>query len=109
MVLLLLDTQHYGVLAAQMFFGLWLVPLGYLAHRSGWFPKALALLLVVAAGCYLVDLFTAFLVPDLNQLIHTFIWIPCAAAEIWMVGYLLAVGVRNHKSLQPAEKVPAAV
>jgi len=109
MVLLLLDTQHYGVLAAQMFFGLWLVPLSYLTHRSGWFPKALALLLVVAAGCYLVDLLTAFLVPDLNQLIHTFIWIPCAAAEIWMVGYLLTVGVRNHKSLQPTEKVPAAV
>jgi hypothetical protein len=46
-VLLLLDTQHYGVLIAQIFFGLWLVPLGYLAHKSGWFPKALCALLVV--------------------------------------------------------------
>ena len=64
MVLLLLDTQHYGLLIAQMFFGLWLVPLGYLAHKSGWFPKALALVLVVAGGCYVVDLLTAFLVPD---------------------------------------------
>jgi hypothetical protein len=25
-VLLLLDTQHYGILVAQIFFGLWLVP-----------------------------------------------------------------------------------
>src|SRR5690349_9734956 len=35
LVLLLLDTQHYGLLAAQIFFGLWLAPLGYLAYRSG--------------------------------------------------------------------------
>lgn len=31
LVLLLLDTQHYGTLIAQVFFGLWLVPLGYLS------------------------------------------------------------------------------
>jgi len=108
MVLLLLDTQHYGVLVAQMFFGLWLVPLGYLAHKSGWFPKALALLLVVAGGCYLVDLLTAFLVPDFNQLIHTFVVIPCAVAEIWMVGYLLAIGVRTDRTGPPAERALAA-
>src|SRR5256885_16518277 len=31
MLLLLLDTQHYRILTAQIFFCLWLVPLGYLA------------------------------------------------------------------------------
>src|SRR5450755_894576 len=55
LVLLLLDTQHYGILIAQIFFGLWLVPLGYLAYKSGWFPKALGVMLVVGGGCYLVD------------------------------------------------------
>src|SRR5207253_8586961 len=49
LVLLLLDIQHYGTFAAQVFFGLWLVPLGYLAYRSGLFPKALGVVLVVAA------------------------------------------------------------
>src|SRR6266550_7067526 len=40
LVLLLLDTQHYGTLIAQVFFGLWLVPLGYLAYKSsGMFPR----------------------------------------------------------------------
>src|ERR1017187_4521061 len=37
LVLLLLDTQHYGTLSAQVFFGLWLVPIGYLANKSGLF------------------------------------------------------------------------
>lgn len=35
MVLLLLDLQHNGYLVAQIFFGLWLFPLGLLAYRSG--------------------------------------------------------------------------
>src|SRR5947209_8550356 len=40
LVLLLLDTQHYGTLIAQVFFGLWLVPLVYLAYKSAaMFPK----------------------------------------------------------------------
>ena len=51
LVLLLLDTQHYGTLIAQVFFGLWLVPLGYLAYKSsGMFPKWLGVLLIVG-GC----------------------------------------------------------
>lgn len=101
-VLLLLDMQHHGVLIAQIFFGLWLVPLGYLAYKSGWFPRLLAVLLVLAACCYLIDLVTAFLVPDLDQLFHTVIVIPCVIAEVWMVGYLLLVGVRHDVRVRPA-------
>src|SRR6476659_6223664 len=41
LVMVLLDIQHYGTLAAQVFFGLWLATLGYIAYRSGLFPKAL--------------------------------------------------------------------
>lgn len=100
MVLLMLDTQHYGLLIAQIFFGLWLAPLGYLAYKSGWFPKPLAVVLVLATGCYLVDVFTAFLAPDLSQLIHGFITIPCIIAEVWIAGYLLTVGVNTRKNAQ---------
>jgi hypothetical protein len=105
LVLLLLDTQHYGILIAQIFFGLWLVPLGYLAYKSaGWFPKWLGVLLIVGGACYLVDLFAQFLVPDFGKEIHGFIWIPSAIAEISMVLYLLVIGVRIQK---PDEHIPA--
>ncbi len=96
-VLLLLDAQHYGLLTAQIFFGLWLAPLGYLAYKSGWFPKALGVLLCVASGCYLMDTLAAFLSPGFDQKIHALIVIPCAIAEVWMVVYLLVVGVRTAK------------
>src|SRR6266699_3074292 len=105
LVLLLLDTQHYGIFIAQIFFGLWLVPLGYLAYKSaGWFPKWLGVLLIVGGACYLVDLLAQFLVPDFGQNIPAFIWIPSAIAEISMVLYLLVIGVRTQK---PGERIPA--
>ena len=107
LVLLLLDTQHYGIFIAQIFFGLWLVPLGYLAYKSaGWFPKWLGVLLVVGGVCYLVDMLALFLVPDFGQKINIFLVIPSALAEITMVVYLLVIGVRTQK---PDERIPSAV
>src|SRR2546426_1335957 len=53
LVLLLLDIHNYGFLIAQIFFGLWLAPLGYLAYKSGMFPKALGVVLILATVSYL--------------------------------------------------------
>jgi len=97
LALLLVDAQHYGLLIAQIFFGLWLVPLGYLAYKSG-FPRALGVLLIVGAACYLVDMLAAFLVPDFGKAIHSYVTIPSAIAEVWMVVYLLVIGVNIKKS-----------
>jgi len=96
LVLLLLDIQHYGTLAAQVFFGLWLVPMGDLAFKSeGMFPKWLGVLVIVGGVCYLVDLLTLFLVPDFGKTIHTFVGvIPTAIAEVSLLVYLLVVGVK---------------
>ena len=105
LVLLLLDIQHYGTLSAQVFFGLWLAPLGYLAYKSGLFPKALGVTLVAATVCYLVHLITAFLVPDFHEQIQPFIVIVPTIAEIWMVLYLLVVGVKTEK---PDNRILAA-
>ncbi|TME86473.1 MAG: DUF4386 domain-containing protein [Chloroflexi bacterium] len=94
LALLLVDAQHYGLLIASIFFGLWLVPLGYLAYKSGWFPKALGVTLIVGGACYLVDMLAAFLLPDIGKAIHGYVNIVSAIAEIWMVGYLLVIGVK---------------
>jgi uncharacterized protein DUF4386 len=95
LVLLLLDLHNYGYLIAQIFFGLWLVPLGYLAYKSGMFPRALGVVLIVAGASYLVDMLTAFLVPDIRTAIHGPLAIPPTIAEVWMLGYLLIFGVRS--------------
>jgi hypothetical protein len=108
LVLLLVDAQHYGLLTAQIFFGLWLAPLGYLAYRSGWFPKALAVVLAAACASYIVDLLAAFLVPDFGKAIHGFASILRAIAEPWRVVYLLVIGVRTVKTSKAETRFLAA-
>jgi hypothetical protein len=102
LALLLVDAQHYGLLIASIFFGLWLVPLGYLAYKSGWFPKALGVVLIVGGACYLVDMLAAFLLPDIGKAIHGYVNIVSAIAEVSMVVYLLVIGV---KISTPAERL----
>jgi hypothetical protein len=97
LVLLLLDLHHYGFLIAQIFFGLWLVPLGYLAYKSAMFPKALGVVLIVGGACYLVGMLAVFLVPDFGEKINVFVTLPSAVAEVSMVLYLLVAGVRTAK------------
>lgn len=101
-VLLLLEIHHYGFLIAQIFFGLWLVPLGYLSYKSGMFPKWLGLLLITGGICYLVGLLAVFLIPDSGEKINVIITIPSAIAEISMAIYLLVFGIRIEK---PDERI----
>jgi hypothetical protein len=75
---------------------MWLVPFGYLAHKSAMFPKALGIMLIVGGACYLVGLLAVFLVPDSGEKINTFVTLPSAIAELSMVGYLLVKGVRTE-------------
>jgi hypothetical protein len=104
LVLLLLEMHHYGFLIAQIFFGLWLVPLGYLAYKSAMFPRPLGILLVLGGACYLVGLLAVFLVPDVGETINVFVTIPSAIAEISMVFYLLIKGVRSSPSVQVSDR-----
>jgi hypothetical protein len=94
LVQLLMDLNHYGFLIAQIFFGLWLVPLGYLAYRSGMFPRPLGVILIVGGCAYLVDFLMRFLVPSLGDTVGSIVTAPSAIAELWMVGYLLVKGIR---------------
>lgn len=96
LVMVLLDIQHYGTLAAQVFFGLWLAPLGYLAYRSGLFPRALGGVLVLATVSYLADSLLAFLLPELERQVKPLLVVAPLVGEIWMVAYLLVKGVRSR-------------
>jgi len=104
LALMLLDIQHYGGFAASVFMGLWLVPLGYLAYKSGMFPKALGVALITVCVCYHSKLLAAFLAPDLWIVIPGYVCIPIWVFELWMVLYLLLIGV---KTVKPDVRTPA--
>ena len=102
LVLLLLDLRVNGALVAGVFFGLWLLPMGYLAYQSGYFPRSLGVLLMVGCFGYLVDLVVKLLFPGVGDTVSPFVLLPSVVAEFWMIGYLLFKGVRI------ARPVPAA-
>jgi hypothetical protein len=108
LVLLLLDLHQVGYTLAGIFFGLWLLPLGYLAYRSGLFPRSLSILLAVAGGSWIVDTLAVFLFPTLPTVAHTILTAP-TLAEFWLIIYLLIKGVRtpprpssHHSQSEPA-------
>ena len=55
LVLLFLNLHDSGVYIWQVIFGFHLLVLGYLVFKSGYFPRILGILLVVACLGYLVD------------------------------------------------------
>jgi hypothetical protein len=50
-------------LVLTMFWGLWLIPFGVLVIKSGWFPKVLGILLMIAGIGYILTSFTFFVLP----------------------------------------------
>ncbi len=99
LVLLLLDLQHAGYLIAQIFFGLWLFPLGLLAYRSGMFPRVIGVLLMAGTVAYLTDALLQFLAPGVADAISAPALIPVVIlAEVSMLAYLLVKGVRPAPS-----------
>lgn len=110
LTLLFVDMHANGYLIAQMFFGLWLVPLGYLVVRSGYFPKVLGVLLALGGVAYVVDLLVRFLAPGVGETISPYVLIP-VYSEVLFVIYLLVKGVRDPQDSSPRpeqdEPVPA--
>jgi len=50
--MLFLRLHEHGVLAVEIFWGLWLVPFGLLVRKSGFLPRVLGILLVIAGAAY---------------------------------------------------------
>ena len=76
--------RQSGILVTQVFWGLWLLPLGFLVFRSGFLPKPLGILLVIGGAGYLVDSGTQFLFPGLAT-ISQFTFIGELLLPLWLL------------------------
>jgi hypothetical protein len=87
LVLLFLNAQEYGVLVWGLSFGLHLFFLGYLVYKSGYIPRILGVLLVIASLCYLVQGFGNILLPRYEEIFATigFLSIIELALPLWLV------------------------
>jgi hypothetical protein len=93
LAMLYVDAGGNGANIAYVFFALWLVPLGYLVIRSGYFPAALGVALIVGCAGYLAGVFTDVLVPTAGDSILIFSLVG-ALPEVAFLVWLLAKGVR---------------
>lgn len=82
--MLFLDMRRSGILVNQVFWGLWLLPLGFLIFRSGFLPKLLGILLVIGGVGYVIDSATQLLFPGLPT-ISQFTFIGELLFPLWLL------------------------
>ena len=88
-----------GHLVAQIFWALWLFPLGFMVYKSGLIPKILGLFLMLGCIGYLIDFFGRVLMPDFGDLaLASYITIPASIGEIGTCLWLLIMGAKEVKA-----------
>lgn len=97
LALFLLDLQHQGFLMAQLFYGLWLFPLGYLVYKSGFLPRVLGIVLMIHCLTWTSTFFQAFLFPGFEPL-HYVSWPLGFIAEGGLTLWLLIMGAKDQKA-----------
>lgn len=76
-----------------LFFGLWLIPMGYVVTSSKCMPAWLGRVLMIGGAGYLLGTFLNYFGVEgdwLGALV-----IPATVGEFWMIVYLLVFGIRN--------------
>lgn len=91
LALFFLRLHSRGASIAFIFWGLWLLPLGYLVVKSGFFPRLLGILLILACCGYLIDSFASFLSYSMS------IGLFAAAGEVLFILWLLIKGVNAEQ------------
>jgi hypothetical protein len=101
LAMLFLNLHSHGFDVAAIFWGLWLFPLGLLVYRSGFFPRILGVLLMVACFAYVVDSFTFFLLPQYEGIVSR--WMsPLQSLELLFMFWLLIMGAKPKPLPGPA-------
>jgi hypothetical protein len=78
---------------ALIFFGVECLVIGHLIRRSGFFPRAVGMLMQLAGLCYLVNSFSMILAPSLQDMLFPFVLLPSLIGESTFCLWLLIKGV----------------
>jgi len=91
---LFVRLQSHGTQIIQIFWGLWLIPMGILVYRSGFIPKIIGVSLWLAASAYLMSNFTFVLLPQYKATLSPIIT-GLEMLELPIILWLVIVGVRT--------------
>ncbi len=91
----LITVYKTGFVTAQLFFGTWLFPLGYLVYRSGFLPRVLGALLILDGVAEMVWLVQALVLPTHPELRVPGTYVSLLA-EVGLALWLLFRGAKPH-------------
>ena len=87
-----LNLHHNGYWIAQIFFGAWLFPLGYLVFKSGFLPRILGVVMMIHFVGWLMTFLQFFLFPGFGAI--TYVTYPLGLiSELGLTLWLLIKGV----------------
>lgn len=90
---LFLRLHSQGITVASIFWGLWLFPFGLLVIRSGFIPRVLGVLLMVAGVGYVISSFTSLGLPEYGALVSQALS-PLMVGELPIIFWLLIWGAK---------------
>jgi hypothetical protein len=93
--MLFLRLHHYGDLANEIFWGLWLLPFGLLVYRSRFLPRVLGVWLMIACFGYLASSFAGFVLPAYEDKVINYTE-PVLLAEVAIMLWLTIMGAKER-------------
>ncbi len=95
LAMLFLNLHHAGVVANEVFWGLWLFPFGLLVYRSRFMPRFLGVWLMVNCCAYVVIAVSAVLAPAWEQKLFSYLF-PVMLGELAAMLWMLIVGAKER-------------
>ncbi len=92
-VLTLFDAHETLWQVGALFFGLWLLPMAYMAQKYD-MPRGMVWFLVAGGIGYVLSTFTGIVLPEQTTL-NEALPMPATIGEFWMIGYLLFKDVKG--------------
>lgn len=97
--MLFIEIYKNGFNLAQVFYGAWVFPLGYLIYKSGFFPKVLGILLMIDCFAILTYFLQFFIFPEYN-IIAYLCYAISAISEFSLTFWLLFKGVKSKNNIK---------
>ena len=91
------SIYNTGIHIVTFFWGLWLFPFAYLVYKSNFFPKILAILLVVSGLSYCFASMASLISPIIYSKVVSFLSVPESLGEVVMMLWLLIKGINVKK------------
>ena len=100
LAMLFLTLHSQGFVIAEIFWGLWLFPLGLLVYRSRSLPRILGILLILNCFTYVSNSLTSLVLPQYGHIVAR--WMkPFGFGELIFMFWLLIMGANPKPSEDP--------